>query len=55
MGRNKKYLTDDERRLAKLTQWKSYYIRKKNIINTHRMKKYYEQRIEYLQKKLSDL
>lgn len=42
MGRKKKYSNDEELKAAKAKQWKEYYERNKETINTHRMKKYYE-------------
>lgn len=42
MGRNKKYNSEDELKAAKNEQWKSYYEKNKEKINTHRMKTYYE-------------
>lgn len=42
MGRNKKYQTEEELKAAKAKQWKSYYDKNKEKINTHRMEKYYE-------------
>ena len=44
MGRNKKYNSDEELKAAKNEQWKSYYERNKEKINTQRMKKYYERK-----------
>ena len=44
MGRRKKYQNDDQLKAAKAEQWKSYYDRNKEKINSQRMKKYYEQK-----------
>lgn len=42
MGRNKKYHSEEELKAAKKKQWREYYERNKEKINTHRMKKYYD-------------
>ena len=42
MGRKKKYHSEEELKAAKKKQWKEYYERNKEKINSHRMKKYYD-------------
>lgn len=44
MGRKKKYNTEEERREAQREWNKKYYLKNKEKINAHRMKKYYELR-----------
>jgi len=55
MGRKKKYNTIEEKRIANNIARKLYYHKNKNTINKKRMEKYYEERIEELQKKLSEM
>lgn len=44
MGRNKKYITPEDKKNAQ-NQWsKTYYIKNKDVINKKAMKKYYELR-----------
>jgi hypothetical protein len=42
MGRNKKYHSDGELKEAKKKQWRAYYEKNKEKINSYRMKKYYD-------------
>jgi hypothetical protein len=42
MGRKKKYQTNQEQIEAKKARWNKWYDKNKEKINTHRMKKYYE-------------
>jgi hypothetical protein len=42
MGRNKKYLTDEERRLAKNAQRMKFYEKNKEIEKEKALKRYYE-------------
>ena len=44
MGRKKKYQNIEELKVAKSAQWRLYYDRNKEKINSQRMKKYYEQK-----------
>lgn len=41
MGRNKKYLTDEERRLAKNAQRMKFYEKNKEIEKEKALKRYY--------------
>jgi hypothetical protein len=41
MGRNKKYLTDEERRLAKNTQRMKFYEKNKEIEKKKALQRYY--------------
>lgn len=42
MGRRKKYHTKEEQLEAKKSRWNKWYEKNKEILNIHRMKKYYE-------------
>lgn len=42
MGRNKKYHTEEELKIAKKKQWMEYYERNKDVINKKRMDVYYD-------------
>jgi hypothetical protein len=55
MGRRKKYHTDEERVHAKRERWKRWYDKNKDEHNDHRMKEYYEKRINEMEEKLSKL
>ncbi len=43
-GRKKKYKTEEELRIAKRSQWKIWYEKNKEKLNSSRMKKYYERK-----------
>lgn len=44
MGRNKKYHSEEELKIAKNKQWMKYYEKNKDEINKKRMDRYYGQK-----------
>lgn len=42
MGRKKKYNTEEEKKEAQREWNRQYYLKNKEKINSHRMKKYYD-------------
>lgn len=46
MGRKKKYLTDEERRIARNERAMRYYLRNKEKIKTRNLKKYHDKKEE---------
>lgn len=55
MGRKPKYKTVEEKKEAQRKWNREYYRRKKEEINSHRMEKYYEEKLKDIQEELSKL
>jgi hypothetical protein len=45
MGRQRKYHSELEKKIAKKKQWMEYYERNKTEINKKRMNKYYDRKL----------
>lgn len=55
MGRNKKYISEEEKKEAQREWNRKYYEKNKFDINKKQMIKYYEERIKEMEKVLSEL
>ena len=55
MGRNKKYISEEEKKEAQREWNRKYYEKNKSDINKKQMIKYYEERIKEMEKVLSEL
>jgi len=55
MGRNKKYISEEEKKEAQREWNRKYYEKNKSDINKKQMIKYYEEKIKEMEKILSKL